>query len=311
MMKDFYKQKGTFILTLLIAFPLTIFASNSKVGTSGAAFLKIGAGARPAAMGDAFVGVADDANALYFNPAGAAFLEGPEFTALHTQWFQNMNYEFGAFVHPSSVGSFGIFASSLKSDDLQKYAADESYQGDFETMDSCYGLSYSRAVNPALALGLNLKLIKQKIDTESAQAWAGDVGVFRKLTQWPMTVGFAIRNVGQKVKFVEESDPLPLLFDLGMGAHYFQNRLLLGLNLQKPRDNSLGYGAGVEWTQSFTGNLRYALRSGYNSAKTDADGATGVSLGAGLGYKQLDFSFAWVPFGDLGNTFRYSATFKF
>lgn len=41
-----------------------------------AAVLELGMGARPLAMGGAFVGLADDANALFFNPAGLGGLRG-------------------------------------------------------------------------------------------------------------------------------------------------------------------------------------------------------------------------------------------
>ena len=44
---------------------------------------------------------------------------------------------------------------------------------------------------------------------------------------------------------------------------------------------------------------------------TDADDANGVSLGGGLGYRNFDLDFAWVPFGDLGDTFRYAVTVRF
>src|SRR5207302_10246043 len=58
---------------------------KNQVGTSGAAFLKIGPGARPAAMGEAFTGVADDIHAIYWNPAGLATLRSPELTGMHME----------------------------------------------------------------------------------------------------------------------------------------------------------------------------------------------------------------------------------
>ena len=51
--------------------------------------------------------------------------------------------------------------------------------------------------------------------------------------------------------------------------------------------------------------------AGYKSLATDADGANGLTLGAGVGFRRLDLDFAWVPMGDLGNTFRYAALFRF
>ena len=54
------------ILIPLLSFGITLF----QPGTAGFQFLKLGVGARPVAMGSAYTAVADDANALFWNPAG-------------------------------------------------------------------------------------------------------------------------------------------------------------------------------------------------------------------------------------------------
>ena len=45
-------------------------SSATEVGTTGNAALKIGVGARAAAMGNTFVAIADDVNTIYWNPSG-------------------------------------------------------------------------------------------------------------------------------------------------------------------------------------------------------------------------------------------------
>lgn len=59
-----------------------------KVGTFDGQFLKIGVGARGAAMGGAFVAVADDATALYYNAAGIARIDADrsELSLNHANW---------------------------------------------------------------------------------------------------------------------------------------------------------------------------------------------------------------------------------
>ena len=74
--------------------------SHEAAGTTGLNFLKIGVGGRPAGMGEAFVAVADDASALYWNPAGLARLTSPEAIAMHNEWFQGMRYEYLGYVQP-------------------------------------------------------------------------------------------------------------------------------------------------------------------------------------------------------------------
>ena len=91
-------------MTALVGLPAVASlaqASDAKTGTSGAQFLKIGAGARPTAMGDAYTAIADDVNAVYFNPAGLTQLPAAQITAMQTQWFEGLDYAFGAFALPT------------------------------------------------------------------------------------------------------------------------------------------------------------------------------------------------------------------
>src|ERR1051326_2352190 len=225
------------VFALLILLPDSSHASNKNAGTSGAQFLKIGAGARSTAMGDAFVGVADDVNAIYYNPAGLATLKNPELAAMHTQWFQGMNYDFGAFALPSDVGTFGISAATLKADDLEKRSADESFQGNFESLDSAYSLANAKEVRERLSVGVTARYLREKIDTASAGAWSGDIGVVKDFESRPFRLGLAIRHFGQGVKFNDESDPQPVTVDLGASTHLLRDKVTLGLDVRKARDN--------------------------------------------------------------------------
>ncbi len=48
---------------------------NTAIGTASAEFLLLGAGARGAALGGAYSAIADDIEAMYWNPGGLALLE--------------------------------------------------------------------------------------------------------------------------------------------------------------------------------------------------------------------------------------------
>jgi long-subunit fatty acid transport protein len=77
-------------------------SSAANAGTSGAQFLKLGAGARAGAMAEAFTAVADDAFAAYYNPAGLVRLERPQLGGAHSALFQGVSYQSLAFVYPFS-----------------------------------------------------------------------------------------------------------------------------------------------------------------------------------------------------------------
>ena len=131
--------------------------SDKNAGTSGAQFLKIGAGARPTAMGDSFVGVADDANAVYYNPAGLGISWTKlEFTAMHTQYFQGLTYDFGAYIHPLQSGAIGLSAAKLETDALTRRGLDESNTGSFTDQDAAYAFSYGLSSGgTAFSAGIN------------------------------------------------------------------------------------------------------------------------------------------------------------
>ncbi len=300
------RRLAALLLVASLAFPAGASAANSKVGTSGAQFLKIGAGARSTAMGDAFTAVSDDVNAVYFNPAGLSQLKSAELTAMHTQWFQGIDYGFGAFALPTAAGTFAISAATLETADIQKRGLDESDQGSFTDLDSAYALSYGGRLSETLSLGATARLVRAQIDSASASSWGGDVGVLKKFSGSPYTVGLAARHFGQEVKFHDTGDPLPFVIDGGAAGRFVNDHLLLSLTLSLPRDNDVQYAAGMEWAERHADGFRYAARAGYHSLGTDAKGASGLSVGAGVGYPRLDRDLAWVPKGDHGNTLRYA-----
>jgi hypothetical protein len=303
------------ILVLLLATsysPLAYGFGSSDVGTSGAVFLKIGPGARPAAMGEAFTGVADDIHSIYYNPAGLTSLRGPELTGMHMQWFQNVNYEFAAFAYPTKEhGTWGFAVSNLHTDDINRRTDDtEAPINQFGSSDNAYWLSYAYPITDKLSLGANTKYISQTLDSVNAHAYAVDGGLLYDTGWHGLRFGSSLQNLGTQVKFQTESDPLPLTIRLGASVQPIEKNLILSSDLILPRDHQVGVALGGEYHKMVREGLGYSIRSGYRS-DTDVSGFAGVSAGGGLEFGRAGFDFAWVPFGELGNSYRYSLHLKF
>jgi hypothetical protein len=301
-----------FLISSLIPRPSLLFAANSNVGTSGAAFLKIGPGARPAAMGEAYTGVADDIDAIYWNPAGLATIKSPEIEGMHMQYFQSILYEYAAFAYPTtSYGTWGMAVTNLYTNDLQARTQDtDAPAGTFSSNDSAYWLSYAYPLTSKLSLGANMKYIRQTLDDTASTAYAADGGVLYDTGWRQLRLGASVQNVGSQVKFANESDPLPLTARFGASAPVLNDHLLLSSDVIVPRDNSAAVAFGGEYKGRLVDGLRYAIRSGYQTGGT-VDGLNGVSAGGGLTYGRVSLDFAWVPFGELGNTYRYAIHVKF
>ncbi|MBI1979710.1 MAG: PorV/PorQ family protein, partial [Elusimicrobia bacterium] len=252
---------------------------NAKsAGTSGAAFLKVGAGARPVALGDAFVGIADDVNTIQSNTAGLATLKKNEFVAMRASLFQDIEYNFFAFAYPTqSQGTFALGLNSLLVSDIEKRTADtDAPDSTFSSNDSAYTLAYARKVwdpsslgteSSGLRLGAGLKYIRQSISGEIANSYAADLGSLYHFSDWPMTLGLSVQNLGSKVKFKSESDSLPLTVQCGasyrLGEQWeisgveseedeTKRGLLLALEVHLPRDDDPSLRAGSEFTRLWT-----------------------------------------------------------
>ncbi|MFA5975516.1 MAG: PorV/PorQ family protein [Elusimicrobiota bacterium] len=288
--------------------------ANDNTGTSGAVFLKIGPGARPVAMGEAYTGVADDIHSIYWNPAGLGFLKRPELTGMHMQYFQAIKYEFAAFAYPTeSQGTWGFAVTNLHTDDLEARTEDtDASLGQFSANDSAYWLSYAYPVSSRLSVGANLKYIRQTLNDVQANAYATDGGLLYDTAWHDLRLGASMQNLGSRVKFVSESDPLPLTFRLGASAPVplVSRNLRLASDLIMPRDHAMGVAVGGEYTGRLMDGLSYQVRSGYRT-DSDVEGLSGVAAGGGLTFGRVSFDFAWVPFGELGNTYRYAIHIKF
>jgi hypothetical protein len=313
-------DKGRFIRVVAVAFTFHLslftchlYAANKNVGTSGAQFLKIGAGARPVGMGEAFTGIADDINAIAWNPAGLGRLSSPQFTAMHAQWFQQSNFEFLGAAYPAKWGTIGVSAVNLTVDKIDRRAGDtDAADGTFSSNDAAYGLAYGKTLGDDWSVGLNAQYIRESLDSASAAGASADLGVLWQTPHRPLTLGATVKHLGSDLKFVDEGDPLPLTFALGAGYKLWKDRVTLGLDLRQPNDNDLQYGVGGELKQSLFRDLAGSVRAGYNSGGTDpTDKLTGVSVGLGLSWRDWAFDVAWVPYGILGQTFRYAFLVRF
>jgi hypothetical protein len=83
----------------------------------------------------------------------------------------------------------------------------------------------------------------------------------------------------------------------------------LSSDILVPRDHEIGLALGGEYSKRL-GQMGFTARGGYRT-DSDVDGFAGVSAGGGIDVGRVGLDFAWVPFGDLGNAYRYSLHIKF
>jgi len=273
-------------------------------------------------MADSFSAIADDVSAAYYNPAGLNQLSGTQLGGAHTAYFQGINYETLSLAVPFAkerdfsrhAVALGVYQLGVS--DIERRTNDTpTPNGTFGASDAAYTLSYSYAADRRLSAGVTGKYITEKIDTYSAGAYALDAGVLYKPNPdgaHPMAVSAVVRNLGSRIGFFAgQTDPLPVSLTLGGSAWLSPKAFRANLELTKYRDEKLFLAAGGEWTHAFTEAVSGSLRAGYSSERSSIDGLTGITAGGGVTFRKASFDFAWIPFGVLGDTFRYSLVIKF
>jgi hypothetical protein len=300
-------------------------------GTGAAPFLELGADARAAGMGNAVAAYADDASAAYWNPADLAGLHYRDATLTHAASYQSTFYDFLAYAQPVEVRRGSGRERDLLPDQLGTVGACLLYQNSgsipevdnagtatgqsFTPQDFAATLAWGAELIRGLDAGIGVKYVSSKIE-KSATTGAVDFGA-RWRTMIPGTeAGYAlsasVRNMGGQLKFNDSSDPLPMVVVIGQAFHPFR-ALTVDLDINAPRAGSPYASLGVEWRTPMTEGLTAAVRGGFDGRmkSSDAGGAAGLTLGAGMGFQRFGFDYAWAPAGDLGDTQRLSLSYRF
>lgn len=304
--------------------------SDQWAGTAAAQFLQLGADARAEGMGEAARSVTEDANAVYWNPAGLASLDYRHATATHGLYYQSIFYDYLAYAQPvrpvlsdrrerelrsnDEYGAFGVGLLYLNAGQISAVDNTGAPTGEsFTPQDAAVMAAWGAPVTENFDVGVGGKYISERIK-ESAETAAFDAGarLHFYLGDVPYVMSATVQNVGGRLRFIESGDELPLTFALGNSVRIGKG-LTLAADIVAPKDGAVYPAVGGEYRYSYDSEVSVAMRLGYDGRTTDAqlDGFTGLTLGAGFTYARFGFDYAWAPFGVLGDTNRLSISYRF
>ena len=310
------------LLAALILASLSGRARASGKGTAAGAFLRLAPGARGAAMGEALSGVADDAYAAWYNPAGLGFLERVEAAAAHESRFAGISYDAAILSVPVlswrdsplranayGVTALSVYSLSASGIERRGLVETDTPSGTFASSDRAYALSYGYNFNGTkVALGGTAKFVDSSLDTARATALTWDGGFLYKGEKG--SAGAGVRGFGGSLKYSMVADPLPTIYYAG-GSYRPREGWLLAAQLDLPKQDSPSLGIGLERRWEPVVGLSAAVRGGYNTGRADAGGLAGAALGFGLTWRAMEIDFAWSPSSALGDVFKYSLLFRF
>jgi len=307
---------GKWLLYALLIAHCAVLPLYASSGTEGAAFLDIPVGAGPAAMGAAYTALANDAYAATYNPAGLGFLNSTQFSGQHLSYIDTIHYEYLSFAvplyHPGSVqadrptSSLGGSVQYLGTGDVAGMDQNGNPTGSISGSYASYNLSFGHSFSDKLSFGVTGKMINATLANVSANAYAADLGGMYKL-QPNLNLAATLTNLGTKLTFLNEGDDLPLAFHLG-AAYQPNTHFLITTEGVYPKTGLGSFHVGGEWRPI----EMLALRMGYRTDTTQGLSAlAGLSAGLGVDLWGQELAYAWLPYGDLGNTHYISLLMKF
>lgn len=290
---------------LLLAAPAAVRAESGSAGAEPLGALFLDGNARPSAMGGAYSSLAEDANALIYNPAGLARVGKNEATFMHNQYLQGLTQEYmavatkwgwGAAVNYAHLGNITRTTIRDQDETLDKFALSAM------TLSGGYGYTFF----DTLSVGAAAKLIRESIDDTSVHAFAGDAGVLYSVPGYRgLNLGASFQNIGPRVRFDRDAERLPTLFRGGVSYAFKikEYESTVAADLIKDLHGKARVGLGGETVVA----RKIAVRVGW-AGRNDAD--YGVTAGLGWRFPAFNIDYAIVPFGELGFTHRLSATVR-
>jgi hypothetical protein len=309
------KSLAILVFTLTIASDLAFAGlDNSRVGTRVFNFLKIETAARPIAMGGAFTGVADDASALFYNPAGVASLGGRNIIAGYHDNIFDMQSGFLGYIHPVGIDrKFSIYVSYLNYGDFIGTDDYGTETGTFSGSDMLFAAGYSMAAKKNLHFGAVGKFIYEKIDKYSSTGLAVDLAAKIFLNNKLTSLGLTVQNLGGQLSGYQdnsEKEPLPMTFRAGISSRLRGLPMLVAADFVAPTDNDIYFCLGAEFLDLKPLFLRAGWSSFGSNYKTDSDkdDFAGFTAGFGLTQGRLHIAYAISPQAELGTGHRVTLT---
>ncbi|MAT58180.1 MAG: hypothetical protein CMF23_09435 [Ignavibacteriae bacterium] len=325
-------MKKTLLILLIIIAPLSVKGQlfptlgGQRAGISTAQFLKIGVGGRASAMGDAFVAIADDASALYWNPAGIVHSKSNEILISHNEWVVDIKHQFiGGIYHLSPNDVVGLSFTTLHMDDMPVTTEVMPFgTGEyFGFGDIAVALTYSRKMTEQFSFGATVRYIEETLDKLKMRGVMIDLGTFYWTGLGTTRFAVAISNFGNELapdgevvlfgnrkKSEWQSFSPPTMFRIGFAMEPYQtetHRLTTSIQLNHPNDNSENVSTGIEysWKEIFF------ARGGYKLNVDEQDFTFGAGVKVPVGIADVTFDYAFANFERLGSAHRFSLLLGF
>jgi hypothetical protein len=324
------------ILLLLFCFTATGFAQlfpdlgGQRNGTAAAQFLKIGVGARSLGMGEAYTAISNDAEALYWNPAGMVLNNKNSVILSRVDWLVDVKLDFaGIIYHLDADNVLGAAVTYLHTDEMNETTELHPFGTGrtFTFSDFLFGLSYARSLTDQFSFGVTAKYMQETVFDLSMRSLLFDLGTYYATGFNSIRFAMVVSNFGEDMKMSGDlktktldnevktiSDfqafPPPTVLRIGIAAEVYEAEnhvVTTSVQLNHPNDNRENLNIGVEYNFY----KKFFLRSGYKTGRKEENFSFGVGFYLPTSLSDLQVDYALTNFGRLGYVNRFALQLLF
>jgi len=234
--------------------PMLLFINNKikAQGEAAVTFLLLAPDSRAGGIGESGAGLADNSAAIFWNPAGIAFLTGSEASITHSNWLpqfglDDLFYDYLTYrQYVEEIG--GSLTSSITYMNFGEFIrtgeGSPDPLGTFRSFDAALTLGYATKLHPDWGLGINFRLIHSRLSDKPTAGEQGS-GVATSVSfdiagMWRpeelnlpligdfgnrLSIGANLSNIGPKIYYIDQSqaDPIPTNFRLGFAFRLMED----------------------------------------------------------------------------------------
>jgi hypothetical protein len=327
------KQRTSISILLLLLFASVAQAGGGNGGYGGA-FFQIPMGARPTALGGAYLAVSDDGAGPFFNPAGLANLRRPLLAMSYRSMALDRNMGYVTVMFPArgqaTVGVHWLYAGAgdimMRDDEGRELGQTLSFN------NHAFSVLFAKRFEDYLSLGLNARYLQSTFAEMTAFTVSFDVGLMLYVNQladrevrdlWPVQdvrIGVTVKHLSAMYRWDnnnylikygslragsdKQDDKVPVEMGLGVSARFFQRKLLAAADIRKNEKQGVTIHVGTEYLIV----PEFAVRGGYSDGRFTA--GAGFLFQVGKRLLAIDYAFSTDKV-DEGSEHIFSMDFLF
>jgi hypothetical protein len=262
------------------------------------------------------VGICETAgvNSIFWNPAGIAHTQQQEAIFSHHQWL--LDIQLTSAAGSFEIGKWGVIGISAIYLGIPEFEETTVKEQDgtgrkINAGDLAIGLAYARRFTDKLAMGGQLRYVREQLDQDAFANILFDLGAIYHTGFRNMRIAVCAQHFGPDIKMLRDTFRMPLIFKVGLADDLFKSswqRLGWEVNLLHPTDNKEKVNLGLEYT--FLD--RISFRSGYRFNSDTGQWAFGLGLNTSLLGIRSSIDYAYSDFGEiLGAVNQFTIKFGF